>query len=68
MDYLAWLCDDGFIAIPGARELWQQRMECLYTTAILVYGPTTKARLPNLEGLIHPGDDRSVTRLRDETC
>jgi hypothetical protein len=68
MDYLAWLFDDGFIAIPGARHMWQRRMECLYSTAILVYDPTTKSRLPNLERLIHPGDDRAVTRLRDETC
>jgi hypothetical protein len=29
MDYLAWLFDDGFIAIPEARELWQRRTECL---------------------------------------
>ena len=68
LDYLAWLFNNGFVSIPGARALWGRRMECMYATAVLVYGPTANVRLPNLERFVGYPPPSEMTRMRNRTC
>jgi hypothetical protein len=68
LNYLAWLFNNGFISVPGARQQWQRSMDCLFATAILVYGRSVSGRLPALERFVHPGHGRQIVDLRNATC
>jgi hypothetical protein len=68
LDYMAWLFNHGFVAIPGARQLWERRMKCMYATAFLVYGPTASVRLRNLQRFVGFPPPSSMTRIRNDTC
>jgi hypothetical protein len=71
MDYLAWLYNNDFVAIPGARELWRRRMTCVYVTAVLLYGPSVRDRIRNLQRFVNlPGDPsrERLEELREATC
>lgn len=68
MDYLAWLFNNGYVGIRSSRELWGQRMECMYVSAVLVYGPTVEQRLQNLARFVDLPRGASFTRLRSVTC
>lgn len=68
LNYLAWLFDNGYVAIPAARQLWSPEMECADATALLVYGPRARARLSALDRFVHPGSHKALLRLRDATC
>lgn len=69
LDYLAWLYNHGYVAIPGARQLWEQRMKCMYATAVLIYTPKyIYPRLPNLRQFVGNPSPSSLTRIRNKTC
>jgi hypothetical protein len=68
LDYLAWLVNNGFIRVAGARQLWARRMKCLYATAVRVYGPTANVRLPNLERFVSRPRGESLIALQNDTC
>jgi hypothetical protein len=71
MDYLAWLYNNHFVAIPGSRELWSRRMTCIYVTAVLLYRASVGNRIENLKRFVNPREGLSRERLeerREETC
>lgn len=68
MDYLAWLLNNRYVAISGARQLWSRRMVCLYVTAVLVYGAPAAERLENLARFVDLRPGESLTHLRSTTC
>jgi hypothetical protein len=69
LDYLSWLFNSDFIDIPGARQLWGSRMQCLYTTAARIFGPgVIKAHDPNLVRFANRPRGESLTKLQGATC
>jgi hypothetical protein len=72
MDYLAWLFNNHFVSIPGARQLWGQRMRCIYVTAVLLYeAAPIRARVENLARFADvPEHDsrRQLEALRGAEC
>jgi hypothetical protein len=72
MDYLAWLYNNNYVAIPGSRQLWGRRMTCIYITATLLYtASAVQDRVRNLERFVNLPAGLSGERLeelREETC
>lgn len=68
LNYLAWLYNNGFVSIPGARQLWERQMNCMYATAVLVFTPRIDVRLQALRRFVGYPPPAAMTRIRNETC